>query len=78
MPTALRVKGFRFFFYSNEGNEPIHIHVEKGDAVGKVWLEPIVEQAYFYDFTVRERKQIMEISVENLELLKEAWNGKFR
>ncbi|MBC7467314.1 MAG: DUF4160 domain-containing protein [Bdellovibrio sp.] len=27
MPTILRKNGFRFFFYSNEGEEPAHIHV---------------------------------------------------
>jgi len=31
MPTALRVDDYRFFFFSNEGNEPVHIHVESGD-----------------------------------------------
>lgn len=29
MPTVLFVNGFRFFFYSNENNEPVHIHVLK-------------------------------------------------
>lgn len=29
MPTILRLLGFRFFFYSNEGTEPAHVHVEK-------------------------------------------------
>jgi hypothetical protein len=32
MPTVLVVDGFRFFFFSNEGFEPPHIHVEKGDS----------------------------------------------
>jgi hypothetical protein len=31
MPTVLRIDGYRFFFFSNEGNEPVHIHVESGD-----------------------------------------------
>jgi hypothetical protein len=37
MPTVLRVSGFRFFFYSMEGDEPPHIrfleawHVHFGD-----------------------------------------------
>jgi len=32
MPVILRVEGFKFFFYSNEGvpPEPTHIHVRKG------------------------------------------------
>jgi hypothetical protein len=35
MPTVLRVSGCRFFFYSLEGSEPSHIHVEHGDNVAK-------------------------------------------
>lgn len=38
MPTLLRVESFRFFFFSNEGQEPPHVHVSKGDGVAKVWL----------------------------------------
>jgi Domain of unknown function (DUF4160) len=30
MPTILRINGYRFFFYSNENDEPAHVHVEKG------------------------------------------------
>ena len=41
MPTVLRVAGFRFFFYSLEGSEPPHIHVEHGDNVAKFWLSPV-------------------------------------
>ena len=49
MPTLLLLNGFRFFFYSNENTEPIHVHVKKGDATGKIWLEsemvrPFVQQ----------------------------------
>ena len=47
MPTILRKNGFRFFFYSNENDEPVHVHVEKGDAEGKIWLEPTLAAAYF-------------------------------
>lgn len=39
MPTLLLIKGLRFF-YSNENNEPAHVHITKGNAEGKVWLEP--------------------------------------
>ena len=35
MPTVLRVFRFRFFFYSLEGSEPPHIHVEHGDNIAK-------------------------------------------
>ena len=36
MPTVLMIKGFRFFFYAEEGNEPVHVHVAKGDGEGKI------------------------------------------
>ena len=41
MPTVLRISGFRFFFYSLEGSEPPHIHVEHGGSVAKFWLNPV-------------------------------------
>jgi len=41
MLTGLRVSGFRFHFYSDEGTEPPHIHVESGDGECKFWLAPI-------------------------------------
>ncbi|MCB9870153.1 MAG: DUF4160 domain-containing protein [Planctomycetes bacterium] len=33
MPTVLRIGSTRFFFYSNEGNEPPHIHIEQAGAL---------------------------------------------
>ena len=39
MPTILYVQGWRFHFYSNEDNEPIHVHAVKGDAECKYWLQ---------------------------------------
>lgn len=31
MPTVLRIGQFRFHFYSDEGNEPAHIHIATSD-----------------------------------------------
>jgi len=42
MPTILRKDGFRFFFFSREGTEPPHIHVEQAERYAKFWLEPAV------------------------------------
>jgi hypothetical protein len=40
MPVIFRHKGFKFFFYANEGNprEPIHAHIEKDNVEAKFWL----------------------------------------
>ena len=41
MPTVLRIKGYRFFFFSNEGDEPPHIHIESAESYAKFWLNPV-------------------------------------
>jgi len=38
MPTILQILGWRLFFYSNKGGEPIHVHGRKGDRECKYWL----------------------------------------
>ncbi len=68
MPTVLLINGYRFFFFSNEGNEPRHIHVEKGDGAAKYWLDDI-EEVYNFDFNPRERKQIKRIIIDHQEFL---------
>jgi hypothetical protein len=40
-PTVLRWGPYRFFFYSNEGREPPHVHVEGSSGYAKMWLTPI-------------------------------------
>ncbi len=35
MPVVFRYKGYRFFFFSNEGDplEPMHVHVRRGEVL---------------------------------------------
>jgi Domain of unknown function (DUF4160) len=77
MPTVLFINGLRFFFYSNEGNEPIHIHVSKADAGGKIWLLPVIEVVYLYGFSGTEQNEIHKIVLANYELFKLKWNEHF-
>lgn len=76
MPTVLRIKGYRFFFYSNEGTEPRHVHVEKDEGLAKYWLDE-VELVESYDFSSKELKEIQGIIEENQELLKLKWDEYF-
>lgn len=39
MPTVLMMNGWRLFFYSNEGNEPMHIHAKKATTECKYWID---------------------------------------
>jgi hypothetical protein len=58
------------FFYSNENSEPIHVHVEKGSAAAKIWLEPKLKVAYFYGFSSSEEKAVFRIVESNFETFK--------
>ena len=42
MPTVLRIGSSRFHFYSDERNEPAHIHVRTAEGECKFWLEPVI------------------------------------
>lgn len=76
MPTVLRVGRFRFFFFSNEGEEPPHIHVQAGEKEAKVWLLPL-ELAVNYGFNGRELKTIERLVEEHSDEIMEAWNEFF-
>jgi hypothetical protein len=41
VPTVLRWGSYRAFFYSNEGDEPAHIHVRAGNNEAKFWLHDL-------------------------------------
>jgi hypothetical protein len=78
MPTILLVNGFRFFFYSADGDEPIHVHVQRGMGDGKIWLQPEIKIEYMVDFKAREEQQILQIVAENKDLIIQKWNEYFK
>jgi len=76
MPTVLRIGGFRFYFYSHEPNEPPHVHVDRGDATIKVWLEP-VEVGKSRGFRAHEINEVLALVGNHRERLLEAWHEYF-
>lgn len=76
MPTLL-IKGLRFFFYSNENNEPVHVHVTKNNANGKIWLEPLVRIEYLIGFTHSEENDILSTIQTYSGNFKKQWNEFF-
>ncbi len=77
MPNAIpNIKGFRFMFYSNEGDEPPQVHITKGDGVAKWWLDPHLEEEYCY-FKVQECKIVKHLVKENHQRLIKSWNEYF-
>jgi hypothetical protein len=77
MPTVHRVHGFRFFFFSNEGDEPPHIHVERAECAAKYWLQPDIELAWSVRFRSRHLKWILRWLELNQERVLEKWNEHF-
>ncbi len=76
MPTVLRVGRFRFYFFSNEGQEPPHIHVKAGEDEAKFWLAP-VHLATNHGFNSSQLNKIQRITTEREETLLEAWHEYF-
>lgn len=76
MPTILLLAGYRFFFYSLEGNEPAHIHVERGDDVAKYWLSP-VRLAESHGFRSRELNRVRAMVIEHRTTFLEEWHAHF-
>ena len=79
MPVVFRFKGYRFFFYSNEGEpqEPLHVHVRRGEAVAKFWLEPLPEVADAHGLSAHELGELMDVAVEHIDEIRRFWNEHF-
>ncbi|HZP07663.1 MAG TPA: DUF4160 domain-containing protein [Terracidiphilus sp.] len=79
VPTVFSERGFRFFFYSNEGSplEPIHIHVEKDDREAKFWLNPEVQLAYNDGYSARTLRELSILIDANRGLIERTWHEFF-
>ncbi|MGQ0659345.1 DUF4160 domain-containing protein [Sphingosinicella sp.] len=79
MPVVFRWKGYRFHFFSNEGDprEPAHIHVTKDGADAKFWLQPEVNVAYNRGFNARTLSLLSGVVEERREEIERAWDEFF-
>lgn len=76
MPTALKIGKFKFFFFSRENREPIHIHIKSDNKYAKFWLEPVLISKST-GYSSRDLKEIKRLILENLIVLKEKWYEHF-
>ena len=76
VPTVLLAEGCRFFFFSNEGTEPPHIHVEQGDGYAKFWLEP-VELVDAVGMKTRELGRARLLVIQHRIDFREKWREYF-
>ena len=77
MPTILTLLGWRFFFYANEKNEPIHIHCQKAEAEDKYWLDVDsfeVIEAHSYNMSPADKRTVRRIIFEHFDYIVAEWN----
>jgi hypothetical protein len=69
--------GWRFFFYSNERNEPIHIHVQKAEKERIYWLIPErfdIEEAFCFHMNDGDQRRVKRLFYECFEFIEEQWD----
>ena len=76
-PTVLQSGPYRFFFFSNDRNEPRHIHVKRDRKLAKFWLAP-VRMAYNHGFSQTELNRIAAIVRKHEAALSKAWHEYFK
>ena len=72
MPVVLRVKGYRFWFYEADLDEPAHVPVGKEGRETKYWLDP-VRMARAGRFSPGDLREIERIIHGNLGFLLHVW-----
>jgi hypothetical protein len=76
MPTLLRWKGYRFFFYSADGFEPAHVHITKGEREAKIWLNDLTI-AVNLGYSAKELNEIIRKTREEREGFLAVWRNYF-
>jgi hypothetical protein len=76
MPTVWHAGPYRFFFYSNKGTEPPHVHVQEGRKLAKFWLDPVSLAASRY-FDAHELNRVERLVIVRRHQLVEAWHDFF-
>lgn len=76
MPAIVRIGPYRFFFFSNEGVEPPHVHVQRERSLAKFWLRPVAlaSASGFAAHEIRGLHRRVEMNRDDFE---EAWHEFF-
>jgi hypothetical protein len=76
LPKVLKAGPYRLFFYSADGNEPPHVHVEREQFEAKYWLDPVrLERSQ--GFAAVEIRRVERLVQERKKLLLKAWHEYF-
>lgn len=79
MPVVFRHKGFRFVFYSNEGDprEPVHIHAIKDGIDANFWLSPEVAVSYNDGHSAGTLRELAEVVANRRDFILRTWDEFF-
>jgi hypothetical protein len=80
MPTIIIINGWRLFFYSNEGTEPIHVHAEKADMECKFWIhvdEVEITEAFSSNLNPSSKREIKKIIYSHFDKIVDTWMKYF-
>ena len=76
-PTVLQSGPYRFFFFSSDRGEPVHIHVARERKAAKFWLAP-VRREYNRGFGAAELNKITALIHEHEADFVKAWHDYFQ
>jgi hypothetical protein len=75
-PTVLRVRGYRFYFFSRE-EARAHVHVQHSTGEAKFWLEPTVEVAQNFGLSPQRLTAALRLAREHANEIRRAWETHF-
>lgn len=82
LPQVSKIFGYLIFFWSNENNEPIHVHVCKGkpsaDAT-KIWIEEVPRLEHNKSqIPAKDLNRVMKWLAANRSLVEKKWSEHFK
>ena len=83
MPTLFEFLGYRIYFWSNEGNEPVHVHVAKRKQTAnatKIWLPPESNPVVVHNHSRIPKKdldRILKFLAQNRDNIISRWYNYF-
>ncbi len=84
MPSIFTVGSYKVFFWSNENNEPIHVHITKGKPAAnstKIWLTKSGGCIVAHNkelISVKELNELLEIIQAQYFLICAEWKRHFK
>lgn len=75
-PTVLRVRGYRFYFFSREEVRP-HVHVQHATGEAKFWLEPTIEVAQNFGLSPQRLTSALRLAQEHANEIRRGWHAHF-